>query len=458
MYDAPRCQPIKTAHLELKISVMRANPFVQANYTCFLLCLLFVAACLGVHCPSIEGQEFANIDANKDWPWWRGVHRNGQVDDRKLATHFNATENVLWKTLVPGRGHSSPIVVRDKVYLATADERQQSQSIVAFRLSDGEQLWRRRLNQGAFPTNNHPKNTEASSTIASDGRSLWITFFHHKQIELICLDLDGETKWREKVCNFNPQKYEYGYAPSPLLYKDLVIVSAEYDGPSGIAAYDQATGQRRWIANRPNNITFSSPVVAEVAGRDQLLLSGSQMVNSYDPTTGKLLWSVPGTTAATCGTMVWDGDLVFASGGYPKAETIAVRADGSNQVVWKNRQKCYEQSMIVVDGHLYGLTDQGVLYCWEAQTGTERWRTRLQGKVSSSPIAAGGLIYWANEAGTMYVFRANPDQFELIAENRVGNEAFASPAVAGNKLLLRIAEGRQSNRQEYLLCIGEDNE
>ncbi|MFK7735892.1 MAG: PQQ-binding-like beta-propeller repeat protein [Pirellulaceae bacterium] len=392
---------------------------------------------------------------DQDWPWWRGPNRNGVAEvDVQLPTRFGNEENVIWKTPLAGRGHSSPIVIGERIFLATADEADQKHSVLCFDFTSGEQLWAREISQGGFPKENHPKNTEASPTIACDGEKLFITFFHHKQVVLTALDLAGETIWEKVVGAFNPQLYKYGYAPSPVLYEDKVIVAAEYDGPSGIVAFSRKDGRVQWKAPRSPSITFSSPVIANVGGKDQLMLSGAQVVTSYDPKTGKGLWQVPGTTAATCGSMVWDGDVVFASGGYPKPETIAIRADGSRRVVWKNKQKCYEQSMIVVDGYLYGLTDRGVLYCWRCSDGKEMWRERLAGPVSASPVYAGGHIYWANEAGTVYVFTPNSQKFDLVAENRLGNEAFASPAVSQNRMLFRIAEGRGAARQEYLVCIG----
>lgn len=405
--------------------------------------------------PSGAGASQFDKLTEQDWPWWRGPDRNGAAAvDAQLPTRFGSDENVIWKSPIPGRGHSSPIVVGSQVFLATADEANQKHSVLCFDFASGEQLWSREISQGGFPRENHPKNTEASPTIACDGERLFVTFFHHKQVVLSALDLKGETVWEKVVGAFNPQMYKYGYAPSPVLYEDKVIVSAEYDGPSGIVAYSRKDGSVLWKLQRSPSITFSSPVIANVAGKDQLMLSGAQVVTSYDPKTGKGLWQVPGTTAATCGTMVWNGDVVFASGGYPKPETIAIRADGSRRVVWKNKKKCYEQSMIVVDGYLYGLTDRGVLYCWRCGDGQEMWRERLSGPVSASPIYAGGHIYWANEAGTVYVFKPNPRKFDLVAENRLGNEAFASPAVSQNRLLFRIAEGRGSARQEFLVCIG----
>ena len=224
------------------------------------------------------------------------------------------------------------------------------------------------MNQGGFPKKNHAKNTEATSTPACDGERVFAAFFHHESVEVFALDLDGEILWKTVAGPFNPKRYEYGYAPSPLVYRDTIIVAGEYDGDSFLTVLDRATGKPKWKIQRPASISFSSPVVANVAGRDQLLLSGMQQVWAYDPASGKQLWTTPGTATATCGTIVWDGDIVFASGGFPQAETLAVLGDGSGQVLWRNTQKCYEQSMLAHDGHLYALTGNGVLFCCAAAT------------------------------------------------------------------------------------------
>jgi hypothetical protein len=194
--------------------------------------------------------------------------------------------------------------------------------------------------------------------------------------------------------------------------------------------------------------------VANVAGRDQLLISGLNAVASYNPQDGKSLWVAPGTTNATCGTMVWDGDLVFASGGYPKAETICVKADGSKHVVWKNNEKCYEQSMLATGGYVYAVTDQGVAYCWRGADGREMWKQRLQGPVSSSPILVGDTIYSTNEAGTTYVFKADPNRFTSVAQNQLEQEGFATMAVCGDRIYIRAASGHGPQRKETLYCIG----
>ena len=398
----------------------------------------------------VDASDFPKLDWRRDWPWWRGPERNGHCStDTRLPTKFGERQGVVWKAPLPGRGHSSPCVVGDAIYLTTADEKMEVQSVLSLQRSSGQVVWKRDLNQGGFPENNHAKNTEATPSIACDGELVMACFFHHQSVFLTALDLTGKEVWKQRVGDFNPRRYEYGYAPSPVMYRQMVIVAAEHDGESYIAALNRRDGREVWRTPRPQSISFSTPSIGNVAGRDQLMMSGQGQVASYDPMTGKPLWSTSGTTAATCGTMVWAGDVALASGGYPDSQTIAVKADGSRKVLWKNAQKCYEQSMIAVrssagvpEDYLYALTDNGIAFCWRVSDGQEMWKERLKGPVSASPIYSGGNIYWANELGTMYVFAANPEKFTLVAENRLGEESMASPAVSSNRLILRVATGR----------------
>lgn len=390
-----------------------------------------------------------------DWPWWRGPQRNGvAAAGQNVPTSWSDSQNVKWKTPIPGRGHSSPTVVGNRIYLATADERAQTQSVIALSRDDGKQLWQTQISRGGFPKT-HRKNTHATCTPACDGKHVFVAFHHHDKLTLAALDLKGDIAWREEAGPYVPKVYEYGYAPSPVLWDSLVIIAADYEKGGYITAYDRDSGKRVWRTPRPRRLSFSSPVIANIAGRDQLLISGCELVASFNPKDGKELWSVRGTTMATCGTMVWDGNLVFASGGYPKAETICVKADGSGKVMWKNRDKCYEQSMVVHDGHVFALTDRGIAMCWRAEDGREVWKQRLQGPVSASPVLVGDTIYQSTEDGTTFVYEANPQEFRLIAKNKLGNEGFASPAICGNRIYMRVAARENGRRQEYLYCLGE---
>lgn len=399
----------------------------------------------------------ASPDPDKDWPCWRGPSLDGKATaDQKPPTSFSERKNVLWRVEVPGRGHSSPVIVGDSIFLATADDQRQIQGAIAFDRKTGRQRWITPIHRGRLPAEIHPKNTHASGTIACNGDAIFTVFFNDSEIKVSAVSVAGKPLWSTSAGRYNPERYKFGYGASPLLYNENVIVAGESDNGSFIAAFSQQDGSEVWRINRRSDISFSSPIVGHVAGKDQLLISGLFEVSSFDPKTGKKFWAVPGTTQATCGTMVWDGDIVFASGGYPEAQTIAVKADGSGEVLWKNNQKCYEQSMLAHNGYVYAFTDAGIGVCWRANDGQEMWKTRLGGKVSSSPILAGGNIYAANEAGQIFVFKASPDSYQEVTRTSLGKEIFATPTFVDNKIFYRVAAPKGQQRQEYLYCIGEE--
>jgi len=389
-----------------------------------------------------------------DWVQWRGPNRNNvAANDQQVPTEWSESNNVVWKVPVPGRGHSSPTIVSDIIVLTSADEQQQLQGVFAFDRSTGKQRWATEISKGGFPKT-HTKNTHASSTACSDGQRVYATFCHHNKVEAVALDLAGKIVWRKDVGNFLPKLYEYGYASSPTLHNGKLIVAGECDTVSWIKALDTESGEVAWEQDRPQSLNWASPIVAHVAGKDQLLISGGEMLAAYDPENGEQLWSVACLTMATCGTVVWDDDTVYASGGYPKKETVAVKADGSAEIVWQNKVKCYEQSMLLHDGHLYAFDDTGIVYCWHAKTKQEMWKQRLQGPVSASPVLVGDTIYASNEKGMTFVFKANPKAFEAVAKNQLGTESFATPTVVDNRIYLRVAADRGGSRQEGLFAIG----
>lgn len=392
---------------------------------------------------------------SNDWSQWRGSgHNNVAPEGESVPTEWTATKNVLWKSNVPGRGHSSPIVVGDLVVLTSADERKKDQVVIAFNRRTGKQEWLTPVSHGGFPKT-HKKNTHASPTIASANGLFCATFCHHGKVEAVAVDRFGKVIWREDVGPFRPKAYEYGYAASPTIYRDALIITGSCDTSAWMKALDIRTGQPRWQQERPQVLNWASPIVADVGGRDQLLISGGHMIASYNPATGNPVWNANCLTMATCGTCVWTTGIVIASGGFPDAQTAAVSADGSGRILWTNRVKCYEQSTLCHDGYLYALADNGVAYCWDARSGREMWKKRLNGPVSASPLLVGGNIYVADEKGTMFVFKASPDKFEYVARNRLGDESFATPAVADNVLYLRVAHGRRQQRQEVLYAIAE---
>lgn len=389
----------------------------------------------------------------EDWSQWRGPNRNNVAPgSQSVPAEWSETQNVIWKSEIPGRGHASPVVTGNLVVLCTASDQQQIQSVAAFERTTGKPAWSTEISRGGFPVI-HPKNTHASATAVSNGSQLFAVFSHHEKVEAVALDMNGRILWRRDVGGFRPQAYEYGYASSPTLYGDLLIVSADSDTVAWVKALSVSTGDVVWEQKRPQYLNWSSPIVTRIAGRDQLLLSGLFMISSYDPATGAPLWQTKCLTMATCGTCIWDKNLIFASGGYPDPQTVAVFADGSG-VAWSNTVKCYEQSMLAHDGYVYAFSDQGIVHCWEGSTGREMWRQRLQGPVSTSPLMVGDLIYATNEAGTTWVFRANPQKYEQVSKNQLGDSGFASMVAVDNKLYIRTAKGEGPLRRETLYCIG----
>ena len=420
----------------------------------FLTASFFISSLMLVLLPvgATHGQKLDAQSAPVNWARWRGPTGNGISTNQQPVTSWSETENVIWRTKVPGKGHASPIVTDSKIFLTTADEQAQTQSVVAFERETGKQVWNTVVNTGGFPKEIHKKNTHASSTIALGAGLIYALVYNNDQQLITALDLDGEIVWKDIVGNYS-SPYAFGLGASPIVYRTLVIVPHENLTQGSLVAYDAETGERKWSVPRPS-INYSTPVVANVTGKEQLLISGISKVASYDPMTGKENWTAPAKWLATCGTMVWNESTVFASGGYPGPQTLAVAADGSGKVLWEKPLKSYEQSMIVVDDFLYGITDKGVIFCFDAGDGTEKWKRRFKGPVSASPVFANGMIYFTAENGQTMVIKANPEQFEEVATNQLGTSSFASFALADNKIYTRVGDKR-GGYQEWLYCIGE---
>jgi outer membrane protein assembly factor BamB len=202
-------------------------------------------------------------------------------------------------------------------------------------------------------------------------------------------------------------------------------------------------------------LNFASPVVATIAGQRQLLLAGADMINAYDPVTGRSLWTVRTSTEAICGTIVWDDRRVMVSGGNPRAGTWCVQGDGTEARLWENQVMCYEQSLLAIKNYVFGVADNGVAYCWRTVDGKETWRKRLfGGGISASPLLANNRLYVASQSGTVYVIAALPDRFDLLSENPSGDSIFASPVAVDDRLYLRVGVGLGDDRQEYLVATG----
>lgn len=394
-----------------------------------------------------------NSSAQDDWPVWRGPTKDGIAPGKqKPPTEWSIEQNVVWKAKVPGRGHASPTIVGNQIFLATADKGEQTQSVVCFDRKSGEQLWETEVNKGGLVSKIHPNNTHASQTIVTHNKKLFVVFNNNGGVQLAALDFDGKIAWKKQVGKFTP-KYPFGFGSSPCIYKDTVIVMTDYPNEGFIAAYNHSDGSEAWKTERGHTSSYATPIVAKVAGKEQLIVSGSS-VRSYNPETGKELWDAACPWQVTCGTLVWNDDMVFVSGGFPTPATLGINAK-TGEVVWQNRIKCYEQSMLVKDDHIFAMSDGGVAYCWNCKDGKEKWVQRLKGPVSSSPVLAGGNVYMANERGTTFVFEANTKEYKAVKTNKLGDVSFATPTMLNDRIYTRVGVRTDGKVQEWLICLGE---
>lgn len=390
----------------------------------------------------------------KDWGAWRGPGGDGIARQQELVTTWDEEANVIWRADIPGRGHSSPIVVGDTIFLTSAIDTAGKQLALAYRRTDGAESWRTVLHECEFPGSNktHLKTSNANSTIVSDGNRLYTAMFNSGAIFATALDLQGEVVWQKQIAAYSSP---FGYAPSPVVYKSLVVFSVDHIAGGCITAIDGVTGKTAWRVPRSPACSYASPAIATVGGVDQLLISGGNAVTSYNPRTGDVFWKTPCSFTATCGTIVTTNNKVFASGGSPEHETVCLSATGER--LWSASNHLYEPSPIISGNYLVGVDDNGIALCWDIESGERKWRKRLGGNFSSSPMMVGDVIYAPNLEGKTFVFRAG-EEFELVAENHLGDDVYASPAVSGSNLFLRVGINVGSNRCEQLVCIGSSDE
>ncbi len=364
-----------------------------------------------------------------DWPWWRGPDRNGIADAQQAPPlKWDESTNVLWKNPLPGRGHGSPIVVGDQVVIATADVERQIQSLICFDRETGKRHWESVIHQGGVVAKGNEKSSLASGTPACDGERFYMNFLNSDGIWVSAVDRTGKMVWQIRLCDYVMHQ---GFGASPCLYQNVVLIAADHKGKGVLAGLSRTTGEILWKRERPALPNYPAPIVLNVAGRDQMLMQGCSLVTSLDPVTGEQFWEIEGATEECVTSTVTDGERIFTSGGYPKNHIAAVAADGSGKVVWENTTRSYVPSMIAHNGYLYSLLDAGMAICSRCDTGEEIWRKRLGGTFSSSLVLVGETLYASNEEGTTWVFRATPDGYQELGENKLGDSIYSTRPFAG---------------------------
>ena len=393
------------------------------------------------------------IGQDKNWSQWRGLNYDGIASSEQTPPiSFNKKNNIIWSSKIEGRGHGSPTVHGNKVFLATADESLKIQSLICINRKKGERVWTRKVHEGGFPEKSNKKASQASSTPATDGKLVYVNFLNDGAVYTTAYDFEGKRIWRQKISNYILHQ---GFSTSPAIYKSLLIVSADNKGGGAICGLNKNDGQIVWKINRPKKPNYTSPVIYNLNGRDELIFQGCDLVTSLDPLTGKKLWETSGSTTECVSSIVTDGEHVFTSGGYPRNHVSAIKADGSGEVAWENISRVYVPSMIVYKDYIYAVMDNGNAMCWNSKTGKNMWRERLNRTTSASPIMVKDRIYAIDETGNFSVFSANPDEFKILAKNKIGDQAFATPVICDSKIFVRVAEMIEGKRQEFLYCIGE---
>ncbi|QDU26505.1 outer membrane biogenesis protein BamB [Anatilimnocola aggregata] len=398
----------------------------------------------------------------ENWPSFRGPTGMGLSQEKGLPLTWNAADgsNVLWKsplpaTLVDGKpdhNQSSPIVWQDRVFVTTAywpadrkQEEQPEQRLTCYRLIDGEQLWDTAIPTGPWTLSDR-RGGYAAPTPVTDGERVYVLFGSSL---LAAVDFAGKIVWQQELADW--QAFDVAIASSPILHRGQLLVLADRNQKkSSLTAYDPATGKQLWEQKRTTGFTHTTPVIVEVAGRAQLLVTASSELQGLDPANGEKLWwcKTPGDVTSP----VFADGLIYTDSGRG-GPGILVAADGQGDVAATHVKWKLDQipeglsSPAIAAGHLYRLHNPGVLKCVNLATGTEQYATRLNGvSVSSSPIVTpDGRLYFAS-AGKTFVVQSGP-KYELLATNDLGDASSSSAAASNGRLIFK--------GKKYLFCVGQ---
>jgi outer membrane protein assembly factor BamB len=383
-----------------------------------------------------------------DWPRWRGHEGNGIAEDVRLPADWNAVE-WRWKVALPGSGHGSPVVSRGGIYTASADEAAGKRFLSCHDAADGSLRWQREFVGPIEP--HHVQSSSASSTVAATDTGvvwLWATT---DNLRVEALSHAGEQRWH---VDLGPYASQHGFGASPAVWRDLVIVPVDQDGPSAIVALDVATGRERWRVARESGLTaYSTPLVIDRGGQPQLVLaSKAHGLTGLDPATGRLLWetrcfprrtvSSPilagGRVVGTCGEGSGDNLLVAVT--LPVAPPTAGAAPlaPTTDFVLDRSVAPYVPTPVCSGDRLYLWGDRGVVTCADAATGAVRWRGRVGGNFSASPIVAGTAVINVSADGEVVVL-ADGDRFEVLGRTPLDETCRSTPAVAGGRIYFRTA-------------------
>ncbi|MDT7542221.1 MAG: hypothetical protein QOE33_2125 [Acidobacteriota bacterium] len=429
----------------------------------------------------VVNQSSVNVAAKgANWAQWRGPEGAGISSETGVPTEWSATKNVRWKTQIPGRGHSSPIIWGKRVFLTTAiegavvpgakavkhvienevflhpdsvgAEHEHTFKVLCLDRDTGKILWERTAFVGTPYDNRHRRSSYASPTPTTDGKFVYAYFGAEG---LYAYDLDGKLAWKQSIGKI--ATLGMGVGTSPLLYENLLIIQADTEAGenSAIVALDKRTGRQVWRATRKVQVSWATPIIVRTQKRNELVTVGNESVISYDPATGRELWHAKGVDSNAIPSPLSDGENVYVYAGFPKKITMAMRLGGDGElkdgqgIVWSyDKGTAYVPSGILYQGLLYLMNDKGILTCLDAKTGALKYeggRVPVPSTFMASPVAFDDKILLTSEDGDTFVVKAGV-KHEVIATNSLGEPVHSSPAIADEKIFIR---GDQN-----LYCIG----
>ena len=405
------------------------------------------------------------------WAQWRGPDGQGIAGDPGVPLEWSPTKNVLWKTAIPGRGYSSPVVWGDRIFLTTAIEgdvvpgakgvkhvmegqefahpdgvgadRQHTFKVVALDATSGRILWEKTAWEGTPYDTRHRRGSFAAPTPVSDGTLVYAYFGAEG---LYTYDFQGNLKWSWKTGGI--ASFGVGVGTSPVLYQGILIVQCDEDNgeKSFIVGLERKTGKEVWRTPRNVEVSWATPILVKSGDKLELVTAGSQAIIGYDPATGRELWRMKGLASNAVPSPVAGDGIVVLSSGYPTKIAVAVRPGGSgdvtetDRVLWKyDKGTAYVPSPILVDGLVYLVTDKGLISCLDAKTGKvhyEGGRPPAGASYMASPVAVAGHLLLSSMDGDTVVLKAGTTH-EIVRSNPLGEPIAASPAIVGGRLYIR---------------------
>lgn len=403
------------------------------------------AACFALLTLAGFAAPLPRISAGDDWSQFRGPNGQGQSERTDLPLKWSEHEGIVWKTPIPGQGWSSPVILGNEIWLTTAVRDGHSLRAVCVDAVSGRIRHDVEVFTPSQPVPVNPKNTYASpSAVVEPGR----VYVHFGAMGTACLSTEtGSVLWRNEDLVID---HKEGPGSSPILFEKFLIVSCDGQDRQFVAALDKMTGRTAWQTKRSIPVlkridfrkAFSTPAVIQVAGQPQVLSTGADQVEAYDPRTGQEIWRVRYAGFSNVPVPIVDRDRVYVVTDFTQPQLWAIRADGhgdvtETNVLWKlTRQVGASPSPVLHDGRLYLVTDQGVATCVAVETGKPVWQHRIGGTFSSSAVALGGYIYFSSEQGKTTVIRPGKE-YQVVATNVLDGRLFATPAVTGRGLILR---------------------